>query len=546
MKEIIEKRTPFSKVYNKGDKIVKEIYSYPVHYRTGEGKYEEVDCTIREIKAWEFTNGNYANHYRSYFGDSTDSENTHLFGVEIEGGGKSRWLNLKLKDANPRQTSVEDNRVLFKECFGGSVDVEYILLPEKVKENIVIHEDTGIRSFLFTIKSDGVILSVEDEKIYVKDSDTGETLWVLDKPFMEDAAGEVSYGVRYVVGYDGEFQTVLIEIEDESFMLSAQYPVAVDPVVELETEEWLLQDTYVGLGGSLRTGDNYGNSNVLRLLYGPYTKSAALIQLKDEGEIIVTPSGYEVAKAILKLNQVSFTHAVSDRLNGLNFNYITEPWNKNTVTGSNKPDLGDRFRGGFPMSPSSSTNGQWWDIDITSYFTYKKGRDIQDYGIFIGTYGVEGNTGSAYTGIDVASSRHANISIRPKLEITYIKKPTLGFHDGEMNYYSGSGGDIFKYLDFGTLFAGQTSLPQRVYLRNLSPFEVENVSVRVDNSISPSGVQIQISKYNNPFIPEEYLGFDGVLSPDEDLVFYVRIATTEEAKVGWNFPIRAKAIPHES
>jgi len=541
MKELIEKRTPFSKVYDKGDKIVKEIYSYPVHYKTEEGKYEEVDCTIREIKAWEFTNGNYTNHYRSYFGDSTDSENPHLFGVEIEGGGKSRWLNLKLKGANPRHTSVEDNRVLFKECFGGPVDVEYILLPEKVKENIVIHEDTGIRSFLFTIKSDGVILSVEDEKIYVKDSDTGETLWVLDKPFMEDAAGEVSYGVRYAVGHDGEFQTVSIDVEDETFMTTAQYPVIIDPVVELDYSEWLMQDTYITHSNSNTSSDvsNFGNAAILQTING-YVTGHILIQMKEPYE--GSSEDWEVAKAVLKLYQVGYEYQYE--LRNLDFYYIMSPWDRTQVTYRSRPTKGSYMFHKEPTGDIRTRNQTWWNIDITNYYKYKKLNGIEDFGIWISPDGSSGIWDTTH--LQFASSRNSNVDIRPRLEITYIKKPTLGFHDGELNYYSGSGGDIFKYLDFGTLIAGQTSLPQRVYLRNLSPFEVENVSVRVDNSISPSGVQIQISKYNNPFVPEEYIVFDGVvLGPDEDLSFFVRIATEEGAITGGNFPIMAKAIPRQ-
>jgi len=544
MIEVIKKRTMTSKTFDLGGgKFETRVMSYPIHYKTEDGTWEEVNLDIKERKSWEFSHALTENVYRAYFQDLT-SENKHLVGIEfVNEDGDELWLNYKLKGANPTEAEKGQETFVFKNCFEG-VDVEYVANPDKLKENIILNGKTDIREFTYTLKMGGVSVEQEGEEIYIVEEKTGKTVWEIEKPYMVDAAGEISYGVRYETGHDGEFYVLKVLIEDEEFLENAEYPVYVDPTVSITG--W-----YVWKNLSI-AGTRY-NAALGRMYVGPYDPGYSnyeeVFSLLTYPEIIrdiVKNEQVEVSKATLriKVNRDGYGRVSDLGYDGITMEVyatVTE-WDE-TVTYATRPQQDDYliystpYRGtryfGNP-DVGESLAGKWIELDLTRPFKDRR------------------TTGIAFRRNPV-SPRHAYIDFQvppdspensPVLTVQYVIKPALAFHDGKGEYYSDNAGNVFKYLDFGTLIAGQTSLPQRVYLRNLSPFEVENVSVRVDNSISPSGVQIQISKYNNPFVPEDYIVFDGVvLDPDEDVSFFVRIATEEGAVAGGNFPIMAKAVP---
>lgn len=115
----------------------------------------------------------------------------------------------------------------------------------------------------------------------------------------------------------------------------------------------------------------------------------------------------------------------------------------------------------------------------------------------------------------------------------------LMFMDTNQQYYSTSFGEILKYLDMGTLIAGQTSFDINVKLTNTYPFDVRNIFVWSEHDIE--GLTVELSKSNNPFIPEKSLLFEQVLRFDEVIDFYVRLKVDSIAEKGGNFDIKVSA-----
>jgi hypothetical protein len=115
----------------------------------------------------------------------------------------------------------------------------------------------------------------------------------------------------------------------------------------------------------------------------------------------------------------------------------------------------------------------------------------------------------------------------------------LMFMDTLNQYYSTSFGEILKYLDMGTLIAGQTSFDVKVKLTNTYPFDVQNVQLWAEHNIE--GLTVEFSKTNNPFIGEQSLTYNQRLNFDEVIEFYIRLTVDPTAKVGGNFDIRVTA-----
>lgn len=119
----------------------------------------------------------------------------------------------------------------------------------------------------------------------------------------------------------------------------------------------------------------------------------------------------------------------------------------------------------------------------------------------------------------------------------------LMFMDETGQYYSNSFGGILKYLDFGIVIAGQTTMEQKVIVKNQLGQDVQNLILEVMKDQLPPGVNVELSYDNKPvFVPEDYLLFNKYIYPNDEMEFYVRITTSLTAPPAPNgqFEIRAK------
>lgn len=240
VRELVEKRDLYSKHYlNDDGTITAEIHSSPIHYKTETGEYDDIDLTIIPEQNWEFEYALKKNTIRTYFNDATDIENFTLVGVElINNQGVARWITFKMLDATPTDSSYEGNRFKYYNVFP-NVDLEYTVTPEKLKENIIVHDPNSLRPFTFTLKlDDGLEMQLQpNNDILFIDKETGEMLWKIQAPFAVDNSEEqkrtnnVVYTLGKVVYQGVEYDTIIVEIQDNEFLENAVYPIEIDPTV---------------------------------------------------------------------------------------------------------------------------------------------------------------------------------------------------------------------------------------------------------------------------------------------------------------------------
>ncbi len=519
MKELNEKRTATSKTFNMGrGQFQSDYYAYPVHYLDQDGMtWADIDTTVVETKAWEFTEGVMTNWFRTYFGDKT-SDNAHLYSVEFKGEDKERWINFKLCNALPKSTSIKDNTYRFVDCFDG-VDVEYIVLPESVKENIWLKDKSARTEFVFSVKTGGTVLNNSEGVLSINDAEEGVILWSIDKPFLKDAAGKISYGVEYHLDTGEDLTTFSVIVIDEAFLRDAVYPVAIDPTVIIEDSASAqfyrsnsTANTIMGTGADSASGFWWSS------IY-----FSAFEQVKAD-----MINGIELVNAHLDVYVTGTSPSNDARYGngGAVFYTITSPW-----TNGSAPSTANSVRVKQIQTPGAA--GKWHTIDLKAHLKEN-------------FYGLRMAAGGQYTWLYLASPFHATASLRPKLTVQFLVKPVIGFHDGtgtNTGYYSDGYDTIFKLLDFGTLVAGQVSEPKKVFVKNLAGFAVTNLMVYVSPSEFPEKLAIEISPYNSPFIPEEAIWFSGIFEDGAESAFYVRISTQEDTMSGGDFNIYSKAAP---
>jgi hypothetical protein len=118
----------------------------------------------------------------------------------------------------------------------------------------------------------------------------------------------------------------------------------------------------------------------------------------------------------------------------------------------------------------------------------------------------------------------------------------LLFTDEVGSFYTTGFGEVLKNLDFGQIIAGQTTLDRKVVLLNRMGYDLKNVRLQV---IQPqlSGVAMEISKEQSPFIALEALDYPEVLMAEGTIEFYVRVSTilTAQESPSGKFEIRVNA-----
>ncbi|MGR6760459.1 SPRY domain-containing protein [Paenibacillus sp. T2-29] len=105
----------------------------------------------------------------------------------------------------------------------------------------------------------------------------------------------------------------------------------------------------------------------------------------------------------------------------------------------------------------------------------------------------------------------------------------LMFMDETGEYLSDTFGGILKYLDFGMIFAGQTTLDQKVVIKNQLGYPIDNLLLEVNKEKLPEGVTVELSRTQSPFLATDYITY-GLTQPLETQEFYVRIVADIEAK----------------
>ncbi|RJE90661.1 hypothetical protein D3P07_00690 [Paenibacillus sp. 1011MAR3C5] len=117
----------------------------------------------------------------------------------------------------------------------------------------------------------------------------------------------------------------------------------------------------------------------------------------------------------------------------------------------------------------------------------------------------------------------------------------LVFTDEMGNFFTTAFGEVLKYLDFGEIIAGQTTLDQKVILKNNIGYPVKNVQLTA--SYADSDVAIEMSKEHSPFESHSELLYPDVLDINEEIPFYVRISTklTASPNANGEFEIRLNA-----
>ncbi|MCL2679803.1 MAG: DNRLRE domain-containing protein, partial [Dehalococcoidia bacterium] len=250
--------------------------------------------------------------------------------------GQIRQLEVEKKEPAPAKTRAEQierdnaeamevknlNSAVFYEDMVPGTDVEYRIGPNWVSEYKIVKELQREYIYHYQLTHDGLVpVQQEDGSIsFFKEDDTAEPLFVLEAPYMFDAAGEYSTAVTMTLYEDG----LLVLTADAAWVNAPErvLPVTIDPTLTKTIDYTAMEDLYVNT-------DNSGNSNAASFAGRKADLTGGGINRAYMKFTLPTlPSGSVVAAATLHL----FQNEVTDYKNNM-FLYAFEcphPWNFQT------------------------------------------------------------------------------------------------------------------------------------------------------------------------------------------------------------------------
>ena len=122
--------------------------------------------------------------------------------------------------------------ILYPDILDG-VDLEYVVVANNIKENIIVKERTDAYAYTFTMILNHLTASMEDSGQIVLVAGDGEVCYVIPSGMMMDAVGNISYAVDYVLTDLGNGSYSLGITADDEWINAEErvFPVTIDPPI---------------------------------------------------------------------------------------------------------------------------------------------------------------------------------------------------------------------------------------------------------------------------------------------------------------------------
>lgn len=265
--EVISLRDENIKHYNMGNGTLQAVaYSHPVHELDSKGNWQDIDFGLKlnetqssDMYSNKAAGASFAANYTPSQPLMTLSSNDTSISMSLtttSAGSvahRSTTTAIAAKVTNPENNfrTIEDaksatfsSKVLYEDVLPG-VDLEYIVDPGTVKENIIVNNRTSHYEYVFMLDLSGLYPVIQsDGSIIVYNEDTDAQEYELPVPFMYDSLGNISEDVTYTLSESGNAYSLTvtananwINAEDRSF------PVTIDPTYVVSTTS--VDDTYI-------------------------------------------------------------------------------------------------------------------------------------------------------------------------------------------------------------------------------------------------------------------------------------------------------------
>lgn len=318
---------------NKDGTIEAIIYQDEVHFFKN-GKYEEIDNTLVKMGK------RFCNRSNSFHVEFSERGDDQLLKIEKDKQFLKIWLegtknNISDKYIYSMFDMIDDKKHVVDEInyynMFDNIDLNYQVLPNKVKENIIITDVSSIKDqFIFNydtnlglkIKNDRSITVTKDNKFYFK----------IEAPYMIDNNGVYNDNIYYEL----KDNQIILNL-DRKWLENCSYPVIIDPTITTRSSDGL-QDTFIS---SKYPNTNFNDRDYL--LAGVFDDEIGRTLVKFDLPKIGTGSSVIEAKLYLTGYPTVYNELVWYDSNLVNAHIITQDWSESIATWNNMHDKYDQL-----------------------------------------------------------------------------------------------------------------------------------------------------------------------------------------------------------
>lgn len=328
--ELIGKRKAREKHFLKQNGVIEaQVFDENIHFLKN-GMYEEIDNTLIDKGAY-YTNKNNAYEVKLYK-DTSDN----LMEVSIDDNFiKTRILNPNLSELTE---NIMESKLYKNVCYSNildNIDLEYNVLPTKVKEAIILkNKNVCVEKLVFSIETNMKLSLLENKKIIAEKD--GVQIFEFDAPYMIDNEFKINNNVFYeLTECDCDKYSLKIKI-DEDWLKdeNIKYPVMIDPTITNSGQDNSVYDTYIYPGD---TGIDRNNQDMLKVgienVDGVKKENRTLIKF----DLPNIGTGSQVINA--ELNLYGYPQVpVNLETDLILVHQITKDWNENDANWNNMND----------------------------------------------------------------------------------------------------------------------------------------------------------------------------------------------------------------
>lgn len=362
--EVVEERTDTEIVYDNQDgTFTKQIYTEPINVKE-DGEWEPISNTmildgrdsiaserteIQPIFLPEMEQGKY-----SQFGEGNSKIEFSMESAEGEQGKET------VKDVS---ATFKDNEVRYKDILK-STDLRNLTFNTSVKEDIVLHEYTGVHSYNFNVTTALKAEKLADGSIIFKNG-AGVVEYTLPKPVMTDSnihpdtgnateSDAISFELKNIAA--NIYQITLIA--DQTWLKDSArvYPVYIDPSVQLKT----VVDAGIA---SVAPTTNYSGSKLWDAALNEYVlKVGRYDDTTGFNYAYIKPDTSSLANATIEsatFKAYAVWHYSSTAKNPVKLEEVTGDWTTTGVTWNTRPTT-------FNVGSVDIGRNQWASFDVTS------------------------------------------------------------------------------------------------------------------------------------------------------------------------------------
>jgi len=331
--ELVGKRKEREKHFlKKNGIIVANVYDEDIHFKK-DGKYEEIDNTLVDMGNY-YTNKN--NAYSVTFAKTSKEELTN---INIDGNYiKTILVNCNETTLKEKNTESKLHKIVNYTNILDNIDLEYIVMPTKVKESIILkNKEIDIEKLIFIIETN-MNLELSAKKIVAKSN--GKIYFEFDAPYMVDSNLKTNKDVNYELSKleVGKYLLKLNGYEKWLNNENIKYPVVIDPTITNYNQNNNVYDAYITSGNE--SDDNNGDYDGMFVGVSPVPGNDNISRGLLKFDLPTIGTGSQIIDANLSLIGYAIEgYAYNIQL--INIHRITAPWDEMNATWNTMHDKYD-------------------------------------------------------------------------------------------------------------------------------------------------------------------------------------------------------------